>query len=382
MRTPSRSPGMMGLVGLFLLAPPGAGAEAPASSVRVLAVGDTGDKHSVAVASALRSRAEAERTDAIVFLGDNFYTHGLNLDKWQKLVTLIMDPFRPAIAAAGGPTHVHAVAGNHDYYARTLLGIQKYPIGFTTVGNEREKDQKDLWQYHYGSADDVILKSPDGTVGLQIVFFDSARPVARCPCGSADLFERLRTVLLQHREDPGVQWRIVVAHHPLETVGKHGNLGRPSGPFKRFTSQLLGGQDANVPEYRAYRRHVLEAIKSSGARVNAFVAGHDHSLQLLNRAPSDCPACPSVHVVSGSGAEQTPVAVSAGTDYTAVTSGLPRESPRGFVEMKADAKILCFKFYREGANPTPLPMGSTGSKDVTEFGLGVSATTVTTTCDQ
>jgi hypothetical protein len=110
------SAALISLVGLWLLDAPRVDAQAPGSSVRLLAVGDTGDdKGSADVVKALEAQVRAHRTDAVVFLGDNFYPAGLNGKDWQGLLERVMNPFRNVVDAVGS-NNVHAVTGNHDYY--------------------------------------------------------------------------------------------------------------------------------------------------------------------------------------------------------------------------------------------------------------------------
>lgn len=265
---------------------------------RVAFVGDQGDpaeKKPEKLGALLKTWVDQGRFNAIVYLGDNFYPIGLNEADWPEKKQQVMAALAGVHAKLGRP-YVHAVAGNHDYYSRLLFG--KIPRGFTTKGNERELEIAD-WTYHFGDTADVLW--PATGEAVQIVFFDSALVVAR-GTGTPESQKALKTLserLTLHANDPRVRWRIVVTHHPLVTVGKH---GQKCGVMLGMGS----GQDTCSEEYQAYVKAFEDAIHASGAKVQIVVSGHDHNLQLLSRKPS-CAGCPGVQVVSGSASKLSEV---------------------------------------------------------------------------
>ena len=68
----------------------------------------------------------------------------------------------------------------------------------------------------------------------------------------------------------------VAAHHPLMTGGPHGGYCGITGPFRRFGGQ---SQDIMSSANRTFRDSVRSAFR--GRPPLAYIAGHDHNLQVL-----------------------------------------------------------------------------------------------------
>lgn len=298
-----------------------------------------------------REFAEASPFDALVFLGDNFYPRGLNEGRWEKKRDTVLRYFRGLLPA----DHVHAIAGNHDYY-QFYLG---WPYGFTTIGNAREKEIRD-WTYHYWWPEEAVYEVAPG-VRLQLVFFDSARVVALGPRYSGESLESLTTILRSRAGDPTVRWRFVAMHHPLRAVGRHGNFGRPcdSWPWLERHVPALAIQDTCSPRYQEYVDAVRHAVETSGARVQLALSGHDHSLQLL-ALPQPLPA---VQVISGASTEALHVAPAepARGIYTTVPpthdpANARATSEYGFAEVEVDAASAVVRF-RSSRDAGAVPAG-------------------------
>jgi predicted phosphodiesterase len=149
-------------------------------------------------------------------------------------------------------------------------------------------------------------------------------PDAECWSGSADrrvdcLSKPYRDRILETFEDAlahpppacSSAWTVVFAHHPLHTVGKHAGAVWRSGTEPSLQSQPAASSNADSrrgyvrfddlcslahrpldwvkqhidPEddcaASAYRTDILNAISRAKRRVDVWVAGHDHSLQML-----------------------------------------------------------------------------------------------------
>ncbi len=85
-------------------------------------------------------------------------------------------------------------------------------------------------------------------------------------------------------------WKIAYTHHPYLSNGSHGNAGRYDGliPFELISTRISG------EIYRQwFEQHVC-------GKVDLFIAGHDHDLQLLKSVP-ECGK--TFFMVSGAGAK-------------------------------------------------------------------------------
>jgi hypothetical protein len=254
----------------------------------------------------------------LFFLGDNFYPIGLNQPEpiRKGLIESVLGPHRELMTSLGRE-NVHAVAGNHDYFCRTINGI---PMNTCWAGN-RYEDSIDLWSYHYYYPTSLRRSLFKGSRdSAELILFDSAVLLTCDAHEWRDLLDSLENILRASASSRGVKWRIIMAHHSPYTVGEHGGWRRwlPSenrvgymgncinerhDPF-RYVQEFFSSQDNCAPRYRAYSDSLMAVIDRSGAKVQALMAGHDHSLQLLYYPERNCDNCPKVFVISGAGAKR------------------------------------------------------------------------------
>jgi hypothetical protein len=363
---------------------PDTGAKGP--YLTVVAVGDTGERNLDLFRNAMGINAVVHadpKRHALVFLGDNFYEQGVadETDRVRDLKfkqvygswfaesfgelemkTGRSEPPPPAAAdkgaadkAAAGetpppPGRVHAVAGNHDYYSKEASRevLHALPVGFTTAGNAYEKSRKE-WVYHYGDPEDVewrIEGASSGRTRIHLFFLDTTLLVRSdwtvktesCPsvpdprddaerlsCGyRAHVRERLIELLAGSRDEEGRDdvWRVLVSHHPLDTVGYHagaqwmpdrGGVVRLNPCSKAeqpigWLKNAIDPEDLCTEAWGHYIAFVREAIAKSGVKVHVALAGHDHSLQLLALDPARFGAeGPGTQIVAGAGSKTTAV---------------------------------------------------------------------------
>ena len=294
-----------------------------------IAIGDTGEKSDILEnnAKTLRRMLAEDSFQVMVMLGDNFYPIGLNVpehevdEKISEVLSPLYEVMRPLRRE-----NVHALSGNHDYYAFLavskslffgLVNIEEGPYGIDSRGNRREANRIPEWTYHYGLPRDRLYGPIDRRI--QMIFFDSAILLrTRTEEWSAAL-DSLSRLLLRHKQDANVRWRILFAHHPFYSLGPHGGYSvwddsamavkylNPCSLDSNsigYTLNVLDHQDLCAPRYQAYVDSVPTVIARSGVRVQLVVAGHEHNLQLLYYPDKDraCAECPKVHIVSGAGA--------------------------------------------------------------------------------
>jgi 3',5'-cyclic AMP phosphodiesterase CpdA len=347
----------------------------------VIAIGDAGETGSVLRACGTYAvdmytgRHDGGMFDAMIFLGDNFYNTGLNgpVDDAASKAGKVLNPFREALRGLGR-TNVHAIAGNHDYYARNmvegsylfgLISFEDVPIGLSDKGNQREAALEE-WTYYYGmpaqTTYPVEFGSPDS---VQFIFFDSALPLRTPQSTWRPALDSLEKILLNSKDRRGITWRVFCAHHPFYSVGEY--AGYSEWNDETNTVEYLSGcdKDSNAyawfknsfdPEdlctdkYKQYVDSVKAVIHSAGVRVQLALSGHDHSLQLLSypeRNP-DVPEFPKVQVVSGAGSQPARVKFSSPpSEYTSAQTD-PKaegESYPGFVQLQFDKVKLRIMFF-------------------------------------
>jgi 3-deoxy-D-manno-octulosonic acid kinase len=278
------------LLGLFVLAlpiacndirdplPPGSREHVRAS---LLAVGDTGRLRPLpalfegqrAVAHGMEREHRRAAVDALVLLGDNFYTDGLTRETLVPRVRAnVVTPYCFLLALDGPrsnevesachvaqadrkPTPVFAVLGNHDLEHPESAQLQREAVADFVPG----------WRMSASLAQRFRVAP-----GVDLILFESEPSID----DREAIGEALRTAI---RDAPG-PWRILATHRPIATD----DLGRPR----------LGG----YPEF------VRAAIASAGRPVQLVLAAHHHSLQAFAvGAP-----IPSLQLGLGGGARAEP----------------------------------------------------------------------------
>ena len=110
------------------------------------------------------------------------------------------------------------------------------------------------------------------------------------------------------------QWRILIGHHPIQSHGKHGT---PLS-FTQKLKALLGDLSRQRLYHNAYRGFRKDFIKFLNTHpVDLYLAGHDHSLQLLDLGKS-------WQVISGAAAKSTEVTSCSDTIFAKRVYGLVR----------------------------------------------------------
>ncbi|MGA9116201.1 MAG: metallophosphoesterase [Bacteroidota bacterium] len=372
--------------------PPGperGGGEPP---LTVVAIGDAGEANAAlranaALLAAMHSgRHDGGPVDALIFLGDNFYETGLNVpaDDVGGTVRRILGPFRVPMEDLGR-SRVHAVPGNHEYYARhaieasVLFGLVKIaegPIGLAERGNARAREIG-WWTYHDRFPGETTLPlsagSPDS---VQFIFVDSALPLRTPDRTWEEPLDSLQRLLRAGAARRGLLWRVLCMHHPFYTVGEHGGFSvwddersevgyvprcdRDSDAVS-WARNFIDPEDPCAEKYVRYAARVKGAIREAGVPVQILLAGHDHSMQLLYYPDrdADCSGCPKVHVLSGAGSRPTRVMFPRPpSEYTSAQRAPAARgiSVSGFAQLRFGRDALRLVFY-DGRSQEPVDMG-------------------------
>ncbi len=347
----------------------------------VLAFGDAGEDNSILrgnamyAAEMMTGEHDAGRYQAMIFLGDNFNPVGLNVPSNDVggTVSSILGHFDVPFRELGRP-NVHAIPGEHDYYARTavnrqilfgLFTISEFPVGLTDRGNLREA-AVDLWTYHWHMPGEAVYPLQDGAAdSAQFVFFDSSPLLRTEPSTWHPVLDSLRKLLVLSARRPGIVWRIFCTHHPLRSVGEHAGYTEWDTEGQQVEYLTPCNKDTNAPgwlrnwfdpedlcadRYRAYVDSVEEAFLSAGVRIQLVLAAHDHSLQLLSD-PGPAGArgsLPRVHLISGASSQvsrvklPTPPLVFTSADPSPSRKG---ESQAGFAQLRFEGNRLRIEFF-------------------------------------
>ncbi len=288
----------------------------------MIVVGDVGRRESAQAGLAQRIAARVGTSSApVLVLGDVFYSSGL-----LGLCPADGDLSKRGSEHAGPPEaqlesvfgeswaplrerRLVAVAGNHDHEgdpAATANACRLLPA------HGRE------WSYlarGCGLEETPVAVVDAGEVAILVV--DGQPMILDTEYRASVLAALEREIARLRRERPQV-WRVLAMHHPLESYGQHNGAG-PLGllkdsypilstvllpitwPLLQVFAPYAGAQNLYEWSYRGFRRDVYRALAREP--VDLVVAGHDHSLQLVE---IDRPGA-RWQVVSGSAASRTPV---------------------------------------------------------------------------
>lgn len=358
----------------------------------VIAIGDAGESgrnlraNAQYISDMYTGRHDGGVFSAMIFLGDNFYNTGLNVpkDEVQGKIRDVLGPFTTVMQSLGRD-RVLSIAGNHDYYAKNLLdvsflfglfSISEGPIGLTGRGIEREREIP-WWSFFANMPASVQFPVGDGSQdSVQFILYDSSLPLRTDPSTWSPALDSLRRLLKASAQHPRIIWRVFAQHHPFYTVGVHGGYSEWNDETERvdylppcnrdsnatsFIKNWLDPEDVCTDRYAWQRDSLLAIIGESGAKIQAGLSGHDHSLQLLYYPDRDagCPECPKVQIVSGAGAKESTVKYpSPPFEYTAFNTDVRRkgESHAGFAQLRFDRDRLRVVFF-SALTGEPVDMG-------------------------
>jgi acid phosphatase len=251
-------------------------------TLRLFALGDTGTggEDQKAVAAAMEARCQKNGVDGLLFLGDNIYKTGVtDIDdpEWDEKVWDVYNT--PCLSKV----KIYPVLGNHDYRDSPAAQIEY------SLKNPRWFMPNRFYSVEFGYL-------------LKLVAFDSQISEF---CFN-DSFCAVDFMVTETRT-PTTVWRIVTAHHPLESASESG-YGHSGGFRGLFLKPLLCNH------------------------IDAYLAGHAHHME--HRAIEDCRM--DLFISGGGGASLYDL------DEKSVTNFARKQ--HGFLELVATKETLDFRF--------------------------------------
>jgi hypothetical protein len=226
---------------------------------------------------------DPDRT-TVLFLGDNLYPDGLRDGDRRRGKRILRQQIRATPAAK------IFLPGNHDWGFSPRAAIQAGRLRAQQVfidSHARERAELLPKDGCPGPVARTLVPSGRGLArGLTVIAVDfhwwllpeASRPLCAGVDDTDAFLERLEQELAAHAAENVV----VAAHHPLRSGGPHGGLtrgfwtDRGAAIFYRLFGTL---QDLWEPSYAQMILVVSEALTRHPPV--AFVAGHEHSLQIL-----------------------------------------------------------------------------------------------------
>lgn len=278
--------------------------EEPTSGFNVLVVGDWGRLglyNQSAVAEQMARVAEEIEVEFIISVGDNFYPSGL---------TSVDDPafnqsFTQIYNAQSLQNTWYSVLGNHDYRGDALAQL-----------DPALKLQDPRWHCQRSFS---LCQPLDDDNYVEFFFYDTNPFIEhywnntehaydwRGVEPKEDYLNNQKEFLANGLAASNATWKVVVGHHPIRSVGVHGN-----------TLEL--------------QAQIYPILLEND--VHVYVNGHDHCLEHITES--------KMHfVTSGAGSKAW-----RGMNDTADQSGLQfYYDGQGFVSMSFNSSMLSFAFY-------------------------------------
>ncbi|MBF0260730.1 MAG: metallophosphoesterase [Magnetococcales bacterium] len=195
-----------------------------------------------------RENKKGEQVRFVLFLGDNFYPHGVDSIRDPQWKTT----FENMYPHQDFPMPFHAIIGNHD--ARSNVHAQlEYGLHHCGSGRWSMISDQDILEFG-GEVDKAPL--------LRLVTLNSMISVrqqvtfAQCAL-DPNATAQERTHCPKHVDQ--AVWKLVAGHFPLRSSGKHGWSGQ--------SNELLG--------------QLMPRLKSW--KVDGYLAGHDHHQELIRQ---------------------------------------------------------------------------------------------------
>ena len=273
----------------------------PATVVRLLAFGDTGEgnpaQHEVADRMSEKCGAVGG-CNAALLLGDNFYDNGVESTSDPLWVTYFEEPYaRPNLD--GLP--FYAVLGNHDH-GPTSSGNKQAQIdySFLPVGNGPGMRLSDKWHMPFGYYDVQI-----GDVrifALDTISFDD---------------DTQKNDMAAKVAASTATWNIVIGHFPRYTSGEH-----------YWDNQALGFAG------------LFDFQKAVYCGADMLLTGHDHNRELIDKGrDADCPQ--TYFAISGAGSKTRESFAFTPTDDKQLFYD---EMTEGFAYLEFSGNTLLFQF--------------------------------------
>jgi tartrate-resistant acid phosphatase type 5 len=247
-----------------------------AATLRLAVVGDTGEG-SDRVANGIAKLYARTPLDAVVITGDAFYPCGpasASDPQWNRV---------RALSQIGVP--LFPLLGNHDFCGKSSPAVQ---IGAKVVPH---------WQF---PARQYVV---DSKLAELLMLDTTPYAAAR----NDDAADALRQTFAAKKTTP---WRIAAGHHPIISSGYHGHF----------------------PRDQHLRMVKLDPLMRR-AKVDLYICGHDHHLELIDANPR--------LLISGAGSDPVPPLVP--HKQTLYPSEATRQL--GFAVVQLDALTMTIRFF-------------------------------------
>jgi len=250
---------------------PAAKIKLASGALNFIAMGDwgrNGADHQKQVAEQMGKTATEIKAQFIIATGDNFYPSGV-ISEWDPLFKYSFEDIYTAFSLQWD---WYPVLGNHDYKSNPDA-----QVAYSKISRRWKMPAR-----YYSR----LVPIPGDTASKILLLFIDTNPLipefySNVEYGpnvkNADSTKQKKWIAKElNTAAANVKWKIVVGHHPMFT----------------------GGSRTDGYDTKAIRNSLLPLFDKY--KVDVFLAGHEHSLQHLEKGPTQ-------HFISGAASEKTAV---------------------------------------------------------------------------
>lgn len=214
----------------------------------------------------------------VLFLGDNIYTRGFPVlkkaqesysEKQLRQISYLKAQLQ--VAKISG-SQSYLLPGNHDWQAKQLDEQAAFIHGYAS----QHKLKAALVPYKRGKSPLPEIVHLDG---ISLLFIDSTWWLRKSGKNINKVNEKLDELLGGVNTKYPAHTLLVASHHPIKSIGPHGNLGKLDECIQAITCKHRKVGDIAHP----VSQKAFKALKQRLANLDnvIYAAGHDHSLQVF-----------------------------------------------------------------------------------------------------
>jgi len=249
---------------------------------RIVLLGDAGYSSLSPLESSLQLAADIAKEQPnktkVLFLGDNIYTRGFPVlkngkteysKKQLKQISYLTAQLQ--VAKLSG-SQSYLLPGNHDWIARQVDEQAAYIDSYAKEHNLNAS----LVPYQQGKKPlPEIVHLP----GISLLFIDSTWWLRKSGNNVTKVNKQIEKLLAQHKSNYPDNIIMLASHHPVKSIGPHGNLGKLDECIKDTNCKHRKVGEIAHP----VAQNAIKALTQQLAGMDKviYAAGHDHSLQLF-----------------------------------------------------------------------------------------------------
>ncbi len=249
---------------------------------RIILLGDAGYSNLSPLEPSLQLAADiakkAPNNTKVLFLGDNIYTRGFPVlkagqesfnKKQLKQISYLTAQLQ--VAKLSG-SQVYLLPGNHDWIAKQVDDQAAYIQSFAHDNNLHAA----LVPFNKGNDP---LPEMVHLPGISLLFIDSNWWLKKRGKNIVKVNDKIAYLLGKVKATHPNNIILLASHHPLKSVGPHGNLGKLEECIKDIKCKHRKRGDIAHPDSQKAFKELMQHL--AGVDNVIYAAGHDHSLQVF-----------------------------------------------------------------------------------------------------